>query len=38
MGVTWLAIAGAGALYMIVARPYDRGDAPSGDAWKIRAG
>ncbi|HVZ91800.1 MAG TPA: amino acid permease [Rhizomicrobium sp.] len=38
MGVTWLAIAGAGALYMIAARPFDRGDAPAGDAWKLRAG
>jgi len=35
MSVTWLAIIGAGALYMLLARPYDRGDAPAGDAWKL---
>jgi amino acid transporter len=35
MSVTWLAIIGIGALYMIVARPYDRGQAPAGDAWKL---
>jgi amino acid transporter len=35
MSVTWLAIIGIGALYMIVARPYDRGNAPAGDAWKL---
>ncbi|HEY2070660.1 MAG TPA: amino acid permease [Rhizomicrobium sp.] len=32
MSVTWLAIIGLGALYMLLARPYDRGDAPAGDA------
>jgi hypothetical protein len=35
MGVTWLAIVGVGALYMIAARPYDSGSAPAGDAWKL---
>jgi hypothetical protein len=35
MGVTWLAIVGIGALYMLLARPYDRGIAPAGDAWKL---
>jgi hypothetical protein len=35
MSVTWLAIIGIGALYMIVARPFDRGTAPAGDAWKL---
>ena len=35
MSVTWLAIIGVGALYMLLARPYDRGDAPAGDAWKL---
>lgn len=35
MGVTWLAIFGLGALYMIAARPYDVGTAPAGDAWKL---
>jgi amino acid transporter len=35
MGLTWLAIIGIGALYMLVARPYDAGTAPAGDAWKL---
>jgi amino acid transporter len=35
MGVTWLAIIGIGALYMLLARPYDVGTAPAGDAWKL---
>jgi amino acid transporter len=35
MSVTWLAIIGIGALYMLAARPYDRGQAPAGDAWKL---
>jgi amino acid transporter len=35
MSVTWLAIIGIGGLYMIVARPFDRGTAPAGDAWKL---
>jgi amino acid transporter len=35
MGVTWLAIIGIGALYMLLARPYDTGTAPAGDAWKL---
>jgi amino acid transporter len=35
MGVTWLGIAGIGALYMMLARPYDHGTAPAGDAWKL---
>jgi amino acid transporter len=35
MSVTWLAITGIGALYMIFARPYDHGTAPAGDAWKL---
>jgi amino acid transporter len=35
MSVTWLAIIGLGALYMLLARPYDRGDAPAGDAMKL---
>jgi len=34
MSVTWLAIIGLGALYMLAGRPYDRGDAPAGDAMK----
>jgi len=35
MSVTWLAIVGVGALYMVLARPYDSGTAPAGDAWKL---
>jgi amino acid transporter len=34
MSLTWLAIIGLGALYMLLARPYDHGDAPAGDALK----
>ncbi len=37
MSVTWLAIVGAGILYMAIARPYDRGAAPAGDAWNANA-
>ena len=35
MSVTWLGIAGIGVLYMLIARPYDHGSAPAGDAWKL---
>jgi len=35
MSVTWLFIIGVGALYMLIARPYDHGTAPAGDAWKL---
>ena len=35
MGATWLAIIGIGGLYMVLARPYQAGDAPAGDAWKL---
>jgi amino acid transporter len=35
MSVTWLAIVGVGVLYMLLARPYDHGAAPAGDAWKL---
>ncbi len=35
MSVTWLAIVGVGALYMLLLRPYDRGTSPAGDAWKM---
>lgn len=35
MSVTWLAIIGVGALYMVLARPHDRGNAPAGDAWTL---
>jgi amino acid transporter len=36
MSVTWLAIIGIGGLYMLLARPYDRGDAPAGDAIRLQ--
>jgi amino acid transporter len=36
MSVTWLAIIGLGALYMLAGRPYDRGDAPAGDAMRLQ--
>ena len=36
MSVTWLGIAGIGVLYMLIGRPYDRGAAPAGDAWKLK--
>lgn len=32
MGVTWLGIIGIGVVYMVLARPYDHGTAPAGDA------
>ena len=35
MGFTWLVLIGIGALYMLLARPYDAGTAPAGDAWKL---
>jgi amino acid transporter len=35
MSVTTLAIIGIGLFYMMLARPYDRGTAPAGDAWKL---
>jgi amino acid transporter len=35
MSVTWLGIVGIGALYMILGRPYDHGNAPAGDAWTL---
>jgi NhaP-type Na+/H+ or K+/H+ antiporter len=35
MSLTWIAIIGFGALYMLLARPFDHGEAPAGDAWKL---
>jgi amino acid transporter len=35
MGTTWLVIIALGALYMLLARPYETGAAPAGDAWKL---
>ena len=32
MSATWLAIIGIGGFYMLLARPYNVGDAPAGDA------
>jgi amino acid transporter len=32
---TTLIVVGAGAAYMILGRPYDRGDAPAGDAHRL---
>jgi amino acid transporter len=32
IGLTTLIVIGTGAAYMILVRPYDRGDAPAGDA------
>ncbi len=29
-------VIGVGVLYMVTGRPYDRGNAPAGDAWQIR--
>ena len=33
MLLTFAVIVGAGALYMLAVRPYDKGLAPAGDAW-----
>ena len=35
MSVTWFAIVGIGAFYMTIGKPFDRGTAPAGDAWKL---
>jgi amino acid transporter len=35
MSLTSLAIIGAGVLYMLLAKHYDRGAAPAADAWKL---
>jgi amino acid transporter len=35
MGTTWLGIVCLGGLYMLLARPYNAGSAPAGDAWKL---
>lgn len=35
MSVTTLGLIGLGAAYMVLARPYDRGTAPAGDAWTL---
>ena len=34
MPLTFVAVVGSGGLYMLVFKPYDRGDAPAGDAWR----
>ncbi len=28
-------VIGIGLIYMVIAKPYDRGDAPHGDAWEL---
>ncbi|MNP26768.1 hypothetical protein D3C76_1196390 [compost metagenome] len=35
MILTTAVVLGAGLVYMLLAKPYDRGNAPAGDAWKI---
>lgn len=35
MILTTLVVMGAGVVYMLLARPYDKGAAPAGDAWKF---
>lgn len=34
MILTTAVVIGSGLVYMVIARPYDKGSAPSGDAWK----
>jgi len=36
LSVSVAAMVGAGALYMVLGRPYDRGGSPAGDAWMIQ--
>ncbi len=35
MILTTVVVMGAGLLYMLLAKPYDKGTAPAGDAWKL---
>jgi amino acid transporter len=35
LGISVAVTVGAGLVYMVAGRPYDRGTAPAGDAWKI---
>ena len=35
MILTTVVVMGAGFLYMLLAKPYDKGTAPAGDAWKF---
>jgi amino acid transporter len=35
LSVSVAVVVGTGLLYMLLGRPYDRGAAPAGDAWKI---
>ncbi|CDF82475.1 APC family permease [Pseudomonas sp. QL9] len=35
MVLTTLIVIGAGLVYMWLRKPYDRGNAPAGDAWKV---
>jgi amino acid transporter len=36
LSVSVAIMVGGGLLYMLLGRPYDRGTAPAGDAWKIQ--
>jgi amino acid transporter len=38
LGLSVAVMVGAGMVYMVAGRPYDRGTAPAGDAWKIGVG
>ncbi len=35
MILTTLVVMGAGLAYMLLGKPYDKGTAPAGDAWKL---
>lgn len=35
MILTTVVVVGSGFLYMLLAKPYDKGTAPAGDAWKF---
>ncbi|MGE8068004.1 APC family permease [Pseudomonas sp. NPDC089569] len=35
MILTTLVVMGAGLIYMLLGKPYDKGTAPAGDAWKF---
>ncbi|MNG39330.1 hypothetical protein D3C84_1273670 [compost metagenome] len=35
MILTTLVVMGAGLVYMLLGKPYDKGTAPAGDAWKF---
>ncbi|MNW16683.1 hypothetical protein D3C71_2156120 [compost metagenome] len=35
MILTTLVVMGGGLVYMLLGKPYDKGTAPAGDAWKF---